>query len=58
MKQRRLLAILLDCGAVFVRQGGEHAIYRNPRTGTVLSVPRHTEVSEHLARRLIKDACA
>lgn len=67
MKRKRLLRMMLDCGAVFVREGGKHSIYKNPRTGKSLSVPRtaraarrrwnYAEVSEELARKLVRDAC-
>ena len=57
MKRRSLIRALLDCGAEFVREGGKHSVYRNPRTSVLLEVPRHTEVPEYLARKLIRDAC-
>ena len=58
MKRRSLIRTILECGAVFVREGGAHTIYTNPRTDEALVVPRHAEVSEQLARRLIREACA
>ena len=56
MKRRELVRRLLELGAILAREGGEHTVYTNPRTGENLSVPRHAEISEHLARRLIRDA--
>ena len=56
MRRRELLKILADHGAVFVREGGDHDVYRNPRTGRLLPVPRHTEVSDGVTRKLLKDA--
>jgi predicted RNA binding protein YcfA (HicA-like mRNA interferase family) len=43
-------------GAIFVREGGSHTVYQNPRTGLLLSVPRHREISEKLARTIIREA--
>jgi len=47
-----------ECGAVFVREGGKHSVFKNPRTGTLLYVPRHKQVKKPLAESLIRDACA
>ena len=59
MKRRSLIRTILECGAVVDRrEGAAHTIYTNPRTGEALIVPRHAEVSEELARRLIRQACA
>jgi len=42
----------LDCE--FVRHGGRHDWYRNPRTGIAQPVPRHREIKDHLARRILR----
>jgi hypothetical protein len=42
----------LDCE--FIRHGGKHDWYRNPTTGVSQPVPRHREIKDHLARRIIK----
>ena len=47
---------IVELGAEFVREGGEHTYYKNPRTGYGLSVPRHREIIEPLAKKLIRDA--
>ncbi len=41
-------------GCELVRHGGKHDWYRNPATGVSQAVPRHREVKEHLARRIIR----
>ena len=41
-------------GCVFVGHGGKHDWYRNPVTGVSQPVPRHREVKEPLARRIIR----
>ncbi len=56
MKRRDVIREMEARGAVFEREGHEHTIYRNPRTGRLLSVPRHNEIAEWLARDLIKQA--
>jgi hypothetical protein len=43
-------------GAVFVREGAGHSIYQNPRTQVLIPVPRHAEVNENLARKILRDA--
>lgn len=58
MKRRELINILKEHGAVFVREGGSHTYYENPRTGRGLAVPRHVEVSDGVTRQLLKDAKA
>jgi mRNA interferase HicA len=37
-----------------VRHGGKHDWYRNPNTGVSQPVPRHREIKEHLAQRIIR----
>jgi len=56
VKRADLIRAIQEHGAVFVREGGEHTIYQNPRTGLLLSVPRHRTIPEGLSRRLIRDA--
>ena len=56
MKRADLIRRIVELGAEFVREGGEHTYYKNPRTGYGLSVPRHREIIEPLAKKLIRDA--
>ena len=58
MKRRDLLREIAALGAVFVHEGGRHSIYRNPRTGQLIPVPRHVEIAEGLARKIMRDARA
>jgi predicted RNA binding protein YcfA (HicA-like mRNA interferase family) len=55
-RHREVLEEMLSYGAVFVREGGNHTLYVNPRTGAPLSLPRHPYVSGGVARSLIKAA--
>ena len=54
MKRLDLIQELLQAGCVLLRHGGRHDIYHNPRTGRSEPVPRHREINEILARRILK----
>jgi hypothetical protein len=41
-------------GCEFVRHGGKYDWYRNPRTKMAQAVPRHNEIKEYLAQKIIK----
>jgi len=44
---------LSKTGCVLLRHGGRHDIYHNPNTGVSEPVPRHREINDILARRII-----
>lgn len=54
MKRLNLIRALEQAGCVLVRHGAKHDWYRNPATGVLQAVPRHREVNEHLARRILR----
>ena len=54
MKRLDLIRAIEASGCVLVRHGGRHDWYRNPVTGVSQPVPRHREVKELLARRIIR----
>ena len=54
MKQVDLIKSIEGLGCEFVRHGHKHDWYRNPRTGIAQAVPRHREIKERLARRIIR----
>jgi predicted RNA binding protein YcfA (HicA-like mRNA interferase family) len=54
MKRVDLIKAIEASGCVLVRHGGRHDWYRNPATGVSQPVPRHREVKEPLARRIIR----
>jgi predicted RNA binding protein YcfA (HicA-like mRNA interferase family) len=56
VKRRKLLQEMETLGAVFVREGGAHSLYRNPRTGRIIAVPRHAEINELTARSILREA--
>lgn len=58
MKRRDLVRQILALGCVFVREGGSHSQYKNPRTGENIPVPRHAELDERLSKKILKDAAA
>jgi mRNA interferase HicA len=54
MKRIDLIRAIEGMGCKFVRDGGKHDWYRNPTTGVSQPVPRHREIKDHLARRIIR----
>jgi predicted RNA binding protein YcfA (HicA-like mRNA interferase family) len=54
MKRRVLLRHLRRHGCVLKREGGEHSLWTNPRTGEMEAVPRHVEVPNRLARKICR----
>jgi mRNA interferase HicA len=52
MKQKDLIKKLEENGFVFERHGGNHDIYI--RGDDIEEVPRHKEVSERLAKSIIR----
>jgi predicted RNA binding protein YcfA (HicA-like mRNA interferase family) len=55
VKRRELISKLETAGCALLRHGAKHDIYHNPKTGRSQPVPRHTEINEFLARKIIKD---
>jgi predicted RNA binding protein YcfA (HicA-like mRNA interferase family) len=54
MKRRELLRHLESHGCRLKREGGEHSLYQNPSTGEMQAVPRHSEVSDVLAKKICR----
>jgi mRNA interferase HicA len=54
VKRLDLIRELEQAGCVLLRHGGRHDIYHNPKTGRSEPVPRHREINEILARRIIR----
>ena len=54
MKRADLIQTITGFGCVLIRHGGKHDWYRNPNTGVSQAVPRHREINDHLARRIIR----
>jgi predicted RNA binding protein YcfA (HicA-like mRNA interferase family) len=54
MKRRELEKRLRLAGCILKREGSAHALWTNPRTGVVEAVPRHPEIKEPLAIKILK----
>jgi mRNA interferase HicA len=54
MKRNDLIREIEKMGCILIRHGARHDWYQNPSTGACQPVPRHREIHEHLARRIIK----
>ncbi|MDD9812596.1 MAG: type II toxin-antitoxin system HicA family toxin [Gammaproteobacteria bacterium] len=54
MRRRELIAELERRGCVLARHGAKHDWYRNPASGVYQAVPRHREINQYLAERIIK----
>ncbi len=55
MKRRDLLHHLAAQGCSRLREGGSHSWWYHPVLNTRSAVPRHNEVSDHLAKKICKD---
>lgn len=58
MKRKQLITELEKAGCTLLRRGGRHDIYHNPKSGRSQPVPRHTEINELLARKIVRDLTA
>jgi len=54
MKRRKLIKKIEDMGCVFIRHGGRHDWYQNPKTKNSQPIPRHNDIHEFLAKHIIK----
>jgi hypothetical protein len=55
VKRSTLLQHLRKHGCVLKREGAAHSLWMNPTTGAVEAVPRHTEISNNLARKICRN---
>lgn len=55
MKRRALLKHLKAHGCEFFREGTRHTMYVNRGKGRTSSIPRHTEITNNMARKISKD---
>jgi len=54
MKRREVEKRLRHAGCYLKREGASHSLWINPRTGAVEAIPRHTEIKEPLAWKILK----
>jgi mRNA interferase HicA len=54
MKRNALLKHLRKDGCYLKREGREHSLWCNPRTGEVEAIPRHAEIPNKLAHKICR----
>ncbi|MBS3886595.1 MAG: type II toxin-antitoxin system HicA family toxin [Firmicutes bacterium] len=54
MKRRDLERKLRIAGCYLKREGKSHSLWINPRNGVIEAVPRHNEIKEPLANKILK----
>jgi mRNA interferase HicA len=55
MKRRDFIKHLESYGCKLIREGGRHSWWLNPEHNKRSSVPRHSEINDHLAKKICKD---
>lgn len=55
MKRKDLIQHLRSHGCELLREGKRHSWWHNPASNKRTAVPRHTEVSDVLAKKICKD---
>ncbi len=55
MKRRDLERRLRITGCYLKREGGSHSLWINPKNGVLEAVPRHSEIKEPLAKKILKN---
>jgi predicted RNA binding protein YcfA (HicA-like mRNA interferase family) len=58
MKRKDLERKLRFAGCHLKREGAAHSIWVNPKTGITETVPRHNEIKENLAKKILKSMSA
>ncbi len=55
MKRRDLERKLRISGCYLKREGASHSLWINPKNGEIEAVPRHNEIKEPLAKKILKN---
>lgn len=55
MKRRDLERRLRRAGCYLKREGDSHSLWINPLSGVTEAVPRHSEITEPLARKILRN---
>jgi len=55
MKRRDLERRLRIAGCYLKREGKSHLLWINPKNGVIEAVPRHIEIKEPLAKKILKN---
>jgi len=58
MKRKELEKKLRQAGCYLKREGAAHSLWINPKTGFVEAIPRHIEIKEILAQKILKNLSA
>jgi predicted RNA binding protein YcfA (HicA-like mRNA interferase family) len=54
LKRKELIKEIEKLGCIFIRHGGKHDWYQNPKTKMSQPIPRHREINENLAKHILK----
>lgn len=54
MKRTELIREIENIGCVLIRHGGKHDWYQNQKNKVSQPVPRHREISDSLAKHILK----
>ncbi|MGD9159183.1 MAG: type II toxin-antitoxin system HicA family toxin [Desulfobacteraceae bacterium] len=54
MKKNELEKKLRMAGCYLKREGVSHSLWINPKTGVLEAIPRHKEIKEPLAKKILK----
>ena len=46
--------VSLNYSCYLKREGASHSLWINPKTGVIEAIPRHTEIKEFLAKKILK----
>jgi len=55
MKGRDLERRLRIAGCYLKREGKSHSLWINPKNGVIEAVPRHDEIKDPLAKKILKN---
>ena len=55
MKRRDLERRLRIAGCYLKREGKSHSLWINPKNGVIEAVPRHDDIKEPLAKKILKN---
>ena len=55
MKKADLEKRLRKASCFLKREGSSHSLWINPKTGVVEAVPRHKEIKEPLAKKILRN---
>ncbi|NLE08551.1 MAG: type II toxin-antitoxin system HicA family toxin [Dehalococcoidales bacterium] len=54
MKRNELVKRIEKSGSILIRHGSKHDWYQNPETKVAQPIPRHREISDSLAKHILK----